>query len=219
MSLSFHRVGNECRILWWWEALPPGGTVLSFSDSTRALDFLRPLLFDTGCMVALRRFLAEDSFASTQQPDTQILAQVAQRVLSGKFRIVRLDTRKAIVPVPTPAQGPKPAAKAKTGSPKPIPIKLRFQICGGDSAGLGIQGADYLILQDSVQVDQGKTDGNGEITFQYLPGKSHVVRIFNTDYEVRLDPQLPPINRTEGWQKRLEYLGYITGYQLEPLGY
>jgi len=93
---------------------------------------------------------------------------------------------------------------------------VRFQIAPGTGSDLGIAGADFSVLSNGVQIASGQTDANGELQIPLLPVffGGVVLRIFDTDYNVAIHPGLDPINTRKGQQKRLEIIGYLSGYQL-----
>ena len=95
-------------------------------------------------------------------------------------------------------------------------VRLRFQIAPGTDSGLGIAGAQFSLLFGGAQFASGQTDANGElgIPIQQLLSGTVVVRIFDTDYNVSLHRGLQSIESLVGQQKRLDIMGYITGYQL-----
>ena len=95
-------------------------------------------------------------------------------------------------------------------------VRLRFQIAPGTVSGLGIAGAQFSLLFGGAQFASGQTDANGElgIPIQQLLSGTVVVRIFDTDYNVSLHPGLQSPESLAGQQKRLDIMGYITGYQL-----
>ncbi len=95
---------------------------------------------------------------------------------------------------------------------------LRFQICPGDATGLGIVGVPYIVTRDGATIAEGETDSDGDVVFAIEAGQTVVVDIFDTQYEIELDEMMNDKGSTEGVQQRLETLGYMTGYQLTPLG-
>lgn len=97
---------------------------------------------------------------------------------------------------------------------------VRFQIAGGDAAGLGIANAPFTMTSNGqpVPTDATTTDANGEVRiplFLLISGQV-VVHIFDTDYTFSLKT-LEPIKGLVGQQQRLDQLGYMTGYQLDFL--
>lgn len=96
-------------------------------------------------------------------------------------------------------------------------VRLRFQIAPGTASDLGIANVPYSLLSGGTQFETGQTDANGEVAVPLSPlltGSTIVVRIFGTDYDLSLHAGLQAINGMNGRQKRLDVLGYMTGYQL-----
>ncbi len=96
-------------------------------------------------------------------------------------------------------------------------VRLRFQICPGTDAGLGIAGAPYQVLLNGAKLKDDTTDANGEATVEILVivQGGAVLHIFDTDYNLSFS-LLQALTTTPGQQKRLEVMGYLTGYQLAP---
>ena len=94
-------------------------------------------------------------------------------------------------------------------------VRLRFQICPGTDAGLGIAGAPYQVLLNGTKLKDDTTDANGEATVEILVilQGGAVLHIFDTDYDLSFSI-LKALTTTDGQQKRLEVMGYFTGYQL-----
>lgn len=94
--------------------------------------------------------------------------------------------------------------------------KLRFQIAPGGGSGLGITDARYSLCADGVEFASGQTDANGEVRIPLLPlfSGTVVLRVFGTEYNLSLHPKLQASASLPGQQKRLDILGYMTGYQL-----
>jgi peptidoglycan hydrolase-like protein with peptidoglycan-binding domain len=96
-------------------------------------------------------------------------------------------------------------------------VPIRFQIGPGTGAGLGIQGATYVITVNGTQYSTGQTTADGEVMVPLVPGGA-VVRIFDTEYTVTIHADgLVDITTMRGRQKRLDHLGYLTGYQLTAI--
>ena len=97
-------------------------------------------------------------------------------------------------------------------------VRLRFQICPGTEAGLGIANVPYDVILNGTKVKGDVTDANGEATVEILVIQQGgaVLRIFDTDYNLSFS-LLRALSTTQGQQKRLEVLGYFTGYQLVAL--
>lgn len=98
-------------------------------------------------------------------------------------------------------------------------VKIRFQIAPGTGAGLGIADVDYKILSGGTEIVSGKTtaDGEVEIPLQPLLTGAVTVKIFDTDYNVTLHKGLEAVTTLKGQQKRIDILGYMTGYQRDPI--
>jgi hypothetical protein len=98
-------------------------------------------------------------------------------------------------------------------------VRIRFQICPGVDAGIGIAAAPYTVSAGGAQFKSDVTDANGEVTVPILliTMGGVVLRIFDTDYPLSFHV-LRAVNTIPGQQKRLDVLGYITGYLLNPLG-
>jgi hypothetical protein len=97
-------------------------------------------------------------------------------------------------------------------------VRIRFQICPGTEAGLGIAGVDYQVLSNGAVFRSDVTDANGEATVPILliNQGGAVLRIFGTDYNLTFHP-LTALTTVTGQQKRLDVMGYFTGYQLLAL--
>ncbi len=96
-------------------------------------------------------------------------------------------------------------------------VPIRFQIAPGTGAGLGIQGATYVVTVNGTQFATGQTNADGEVMVPLTPGGA-VVRVFETEYTVTLHADgFVDITTMRGRQKRLDHLGYVTGYQLTPI--
>lgn len=95
-------------------------------------------------------------------------------------------------------------------------VRVRFQICPGTDAGLGIQGAQYEVVSGGVTVKTDTTDANGEATIPIplIQTTACVLRIFGTDYPLDISA-LQPVTTIVGQQQRLNLMGYVTGYQLD----
>ena len=93
---------------------------------------------------------------------------------------------------------------------------VRFQIAPGTGSDLGIAKVDFSVLSNGVQIASGQTDANGEVQIPLLPVffRGVCLRIFSTDYDLAIHPGLEPIDTLKGQQKRLEIIGYVSGYQL-----
>ena len=99
-------------------------------------------------------------------------------------------------------------------------VKIRFQIAPGTDANLGIAGVDFEILSAGTQISTGQTNADGEIDvpLQPLLTGTVTVRIFDSDFDLTLHPGLQAVTTLAGQQKRMDILGYITGYQLDTVG-
>ncbi len=97
-------------------------------------------------------------------------------------------------------------------------VRVRFQICPGNRAGLGIANVPYQVLLNGAKLKDDTTDANGEATVEILVIQQGgaVLHIFDTDYNLSFSV-LHALSATPGQQKRLEVLGYFTGYQLVAL--
>ncbi len=96
-------------------------------------------------------------------------------------------------------------------------VPIRFQIAPGTAAGLGIQGASYTVTVNGAQFATGQTNADGEVQVP-LVADGATVRIFDTDYFVTPHPDgFVDVATLRGQQKRLDHLGYMTGYQLSPI--
>jgi hypothetical protein len=97
-------------------------------------------------------------------------------------------------------------------------IKLRLQTAGGTGADLGVANAPFTVSLAELQVASGQTDANGELTLLIAPGEVLQVQMLDTTYNVAFGPAMEALTNLRGQQKRLEVLGYLTGYLLSPLG-
>lgn len=97
-------------------------------------------------------------------------------------------------------------------------VRLRFQLCPGTDAGLGISGVPYQVLLNGTKLKDDTTDANGEATVEILiiQQGGAALHIFDTDYNLSFS-LLRALSTTEGQQKRLDVMGYFTGYQLVAL--
>lgn len=95
-------------------------------------------------------------------------------------------------------------------------IPLRFQIAPGAASGLGVANLDFSILVDGAEVASGTTDSNGELAVPLLAllVARPILHILDTDYSLRLHPDLEVISGLDGQQIRLAQLGYMIGHQL-----
>lgn len=98
-------------------------------------------------------------------------------------------------------------------------VNIRFQIAPGVGAGLGIADAPYTVSVGGVQVINDRTTADGEVRVPVVAPEHGVpvLRIFDTDFNVNLHAGLTSIDTLAGQQKRLDHLGYLTGYQLTPI--
>lgn len=98
-------------------------------------------------------------------------------------------------------------------------VRIRFQICGGTDAGLGVAGVPYQVLLNGTKLKDDTTDANGECTVEILVIQQGgaVLHIFDTDYNLSFS-LLQALTTMKGQQKRLEIMGYFTGYQIIPQG-
>jgi len=100
-------------------------------------------------------------------------------------------------------------------------IPLRFQLAPGNASGLGVANVPYTISFGGLVVTSAETNADGEVSVPLPPLLSGAVtvRIFETDYEISLHPGLQVLTHIDGRQKRLESLGYMSGYLVDrPLG-
>jgi hypothetical protein len=95
-------------------------------------------------------------------------------------------------------------------------IPLRFQIAPGTGNNLGVADLDFTITVDGTEVSSGTTDANGEIAVPLLPllVARPILHILDSDYPLRLHPDLEAIADIDGQQIRFAQLGYMLGYQL-----
>jgi peptidoglycan hydrolase-like protein with peptidoglycan-binding domain len=97
---------------------------------------------------------------------------------------------------------------------------LRFQFAPGRQTGVASVGAPFNITAAGLLIGAGTTDANGEVPVPIAPlffSPPVVVHVFDTDYNITIGPS--DVSETlSGWQKRLDMLGYMTGYQLIPIG-
>jgi peptidoglycan hydrolase-like protein with peptidoglycan-binding domain len=93
--------------------------------------------------------------------------------------------------------------------------RMRFQICGGVAGGAGIDAVPFTVSFSGAVVMTGTTNADGEVSVPVLEGA--VLRIFDTDYTLGFQTALPAADTLAGEQKRLEVIGYFTGYLTTPL--
>ena len=79
-------------------------------------------------------------------------------------------------------------------------------------------GVPYQVLLNGTKLKDDTTDANGEVTIEILVIQQGgaVLHIFDTDYNLSFS-LLQALSTAEGQQKRLEVMGYFTGYQLVAL--
>src|SRR5260370_17025158 len=75
-------------------------------------------------------------------------------------------------------------------------VRIRFQICPGVDAGIGIASAPYTVSAGGAQFKSDVTDANGELTIPILliTLGGPVLRIFDTHYPLtshNLQPTIP----------------------------
>lgn len=187
---------------------PPHSIEVPLHDPLRIEFFLRPLLVLPETAAALR------TLADPNQP---LLPRLVRLLLDREVRFVLLPFDSIAGGTPGADEVRRVSAPAKTTLQKKT-LRIRFQICGGEVDGLGIAGAEYVFTRSDGERAEGKTDENGEVKIEYVSGQTHAIRIFGTDYRVRLHRGYEEIGTLEGIQKRLDTLGYMTGYLLEPIG-
>jgi len=202
------------------EEVPPGATLHEFADAESAETLVRSVSLDILGGDPLEDVLEGDRL-SLGVPTTpeELSREIERRLRTGELRVLSYSPDLGgggSAPAPETPPEPGPAAPEPERR-DPIQLKVRFQICGGEPNGLGISGAEYILLRNGVEIARGSTDGNGEVPIEYLPGEGHVLRLFNTDYPIHLHAGLQPLTSLEGLQKRLDVLGYMTGYLLSPI--
>lgn len=96
---------------------------------------------------------------------------------------------------------------------------VRFQLAPGAANGIGIAGADFVATSGGVEIASGTTDANGEVQIPIVPlfNAPVTVTILGADYVFAFHPQAKA-EVLAGVQQRLDKLGYLSGYQLAPLG-
>ena len=99
-------------------------------------------------------------------------------------------------------------------------VKVRFQIAPGTASGLGIDGAEYVLLISGTEIGRDRTNADGEIALplRAVMDRTLTVRIFETEYAFEIHPGLQAIDTRRGQQKRLDIAGYMTGYQRSAVG-
>ncbi len=94
-------------------------------------------------------------------------------------------------------------------------VKIRFQIAGGTDAALAIADVPWELKLAGLVVLSGRTTAEGDAHFFMLPNETLTLTIFNTDYNVTLHAGVAAVTTLAGQQKRLDILGYMTGYLLD----
>lgn len=96
---------------------------------------------------------------------------------------------------------------------------VRFQFAPGAADGIGIAGAPFVATSGGVEIASGTTDANGEVLIPIVPlfAAPVTVTILGSDYVFSFHPQAK-VETLAGAQQRLDKLGYMSGYQLTPLG-
>ncbi len=94
--------------------------------------------------------------------------------------------------------------------------KIRFQIAPGTAGGLGIGGAPFALSLAGAILVNGTVTADGEVTIPLLLalGGGLVLRVFDTDYPITIRDDYQDASTLAGQQRRLDVLGYLSGYQL-----
>lgn len=96
-------------------------------------------------------------------------------------------------------------------------LRVRFQIAAGDGANIGIAGVKFQILLSGKAMSEGVTDPNGEIVVPLIQARAGncSIKIFDTEYPIKLLPNWEAVDTYQGMQERLEHLGYIRGHLMD----
>lgn len=204
-----------------WNPVHPG-VRKTFRSVNEARDWLTWFRKDSSWnMLHFRRLLGARSCAA-RLSDWEVTHVLAQWILQRRLQVWAVDLGRTPIPV-LPS---KKETQAPCDRPAAAPVrktrKLRFQVCGGEFAGLGIPDVPYVVERGGFEVDRGKTDSNGDVTLELAYGETVDLRVFDTTYAVRIESnrKLPPLpgadtRRWKGshWRdfgKRFDILGYLT---------
>jgi len=75
----------------------------------------------------------------------------------------------------------------------------------------GVQGVQFRITTDGVEVSTGTTPASGEVRVRLPAGRTTVLHAMGTEYEVSRLANLHPTEEYRGVQQRLEMLGHHAG--------
>jgi hypothetical protein len=75
----------------------------------------------------------------------------------------------------------------------------------------GVRGLEYRITSDGVEVSTGTTPASGEIRVRIPVGRTTILHVMGTEYEVSRLANLHPTEEYRGVQQRLEMLGHHVG--------
>lgn len=125
-------------------------------------------------------------------------------------------------PAPAPASaaaGSVTRSAAGTDSPSTLIaeiIEVFFQVYPGkttrDGTAIGIGNVPYQLFPAGGGSPQSNvTDSDGRVRLTIFPGDTIRIRIFETDYNVRVRTSLEAVGQRAGMQRRLQMLGFHLG--------
>jgi hypothetical protein len=153
----------------------------------------------------------------------QLIQAAAQYLQRGFLRLYDLPT-----PFPTPAATtPHPVQATPLRTSERQPYEIRFQICPGTAPDIGIAGLPFIVWEGTTELARGVTGAAGQLTVEMAEGEALTLEILGNRYELRIVPELPsvplagrfnvPYPRHAAVKRRLELLGYLTGYLREAV--
>jgi hypothetical protein len=92
-----------------------------------------------------------------------------------------------------------------------ITYQVIFQRYPGSDSSAGIADVPYTLKVDGQVVNSDKTPADGSVTVQAPAGKTAVLEIFGSQYELSVKDAIEPLDTRKGVQRRLSMLGYYNG--------
>lgn len=75
----------------------------------------------------------------------------------------------------------------------------------------GVQGLQFRITTDGIEVSTGRTPASGEIRIRLPAGRRTILHVMGTEYEMSRLANLHPNTEYRGVQQRLEMIGHHVG--------
>ena len=88
---------------------------------------------------------------------------------------------------------------------------LYFQKYPGTDRRSGIEGLDFVLRVEGLQVQAGTTDGEGRATLHFDPTKSANLEIMGMTFDITVRDNIEAHNTDAGVKRRLNMLGYNAG--------